>query len=96
MKPIRPEFLVATLSELAADDAMFFIDTGTACMRGSRHIRGGHNRQTQRPPGLIDFVPGRGRSRPAPTDAADAAAPTHAGSTYGRNDGFPCLPAHSG
>ncbi len=45
MKPIRPEFLVATLSELAADDAMFFIDTGTACMWGSRHLRGGHNRR---------------------------------------------------
>ena len=32
IKPIRPEFLAATLSELAADDAMFFVDTGTACM----------------------------------------------------------------
>jgi pyruvate dehydrogenase (quinone) len=32
IKPIRPEFLAATLSELAADDAMFFADTGTACI----------------------------------------------------------------
>ena len=34
IKPIRPEFLATTLSDLAADDAMFFIDTGTACMWG--------------------------------------------------------------
>ena len=32
IKPIRPEFLTATLSEVAADDAMFFVDTGTACI----------------------------------------------------------------
>ena len=32
IKPIRPEFLAATLSDLASDDAMFFADTGTACM----------------------------------------------------------------
>src|SRR5277367_6703702 len=38
IKPIRPEFLAATLSELAADDAMFFADTGTACIWLSRHI----------------------------------------------------------
>ena len=45
IKPIRPEFLVATLSELASFDAMFFIDTGTACMWGSRHLRGGRDRR---------------------------------------------------
>jgi pyruvate dehydrogenase (quinone) len=45
MKPIRPEFLAATLSELAAEDAMFFADTGTACMWLSRHIKGGRNRR---------------------------------------------------
>jgi pyruvate dehydrogenase (quinone) len=45
IKPIRPEFLAATLSELAADDAMFFADTGTACMWLSRHIAGGKNRR---------------------------------------------------
>jgi pyruvate dehydrogenase (quinone) len=43
--PIRPEFLAATLSELASDDAMFFADTGTACMWLSRHIEGGKNRR---------------------------------------------------
>jgi pyruvate dehydrogenase (quinone) len=45
IKPIRPEFLAATLSELASDDAMFFIDTGTACIWGARHIGGGANRR---------------------------------------------------
>jgi len=45
IKPIRPEFLAATLSELASDDAMFFADTGTACMWMARHIKGGANRR---------------------------------------------------
>ena len=45
IKPIRPEFLTATLSDLASDDAMFFIDTGTACMWGARHLKGGRNRR---------------------------------------------------
>jgi pyruvate dehydrogenase (quinone) len=45
IKPIRPEFLFATLSELAADDAMFFADTGTACIWLARHIKGGPDRR---------------------------------------------------
>ena len=45
IKPIRPEFLAATLSNLAADDAMFFADTGTACMWLARHIAGGRDRR---------------------------------------------------
>jgi pyruvate dehydrogenase (quinone) len=45
IKPIRPEFLAATLSELASDDAAFFADTGTACMWLARHIQGGRNRR---------------------------------------------------
>jgi pyruvate dehydrogenase (quinone) len=45
IKPIRPEFLVATLSELASDDAMFFADTGTACMWFARHLNGAANRR---------------------------------------------------
>jgi pyruvate dehydrogenase (quinone) len=45
IKPIRPEYLAATLSELASDDAMFFTDTGTACMWMARHVKGGHNRR---------------------------------------------------
>jgi pyruvate dehydrogenase (quinone) len=45
IKPIRPEFLAATLSDLASDDAMFFADTGTACMWLARHIKGGMKRR---------------------------------------------------
>lgn len=45
IKPIRPEFLAATLSELASDDAMFFADTGTACIWLARHINGGRDRR---------------------------------------------------
>jgi pyruvate dehydrogenase (quinone) len=45
IKPIRPEFLAATLSDLAADDAMFFVDTGTACIWMARHVKGGANRR---------------------------------------------------
>lgn len=45
IKPIRPEFLAATLSKLASDDAMFFADTGTPCIWMARHIRGGGNRR---------------------------------------------------
>jgi pyruvate dehydrogenase (quinone) len=45
LKPIRPEYLAATVSKLASDDAMFFADTGTACMWLARHIRGGTNRR---------------------------------------------------
>jgi pyruvate dehydrogenase (quinone) len=45
IKPIRPEFLAATLSELASDDALFFADTGTACIWLTRHIKGGMKRR---------------------------------------------------
>jgi pyruvate dehydrogenase (quinone) len=45
IKPIRPEFLAATLCRLAADDAMFFADTGTPCIWMARHIRGGTKRR---------------------------------------------------
>jgi pyruvate dehydrogenase (quinone) len=45
IKPIRPEFLAATLCQLASQDAMFFADTGTPCMWLARHIRGGTNRR---------------------------------------------------
>ncbi len=45
IKPIRPEYLAATLSALASDDAMFFADTGTACIWMARHIKGGPNRR---------------------------------------------------
>ncbi|MGA2600500.1 MAG: thiamine pyrophosphate-dependent enzyme [Bryobacteraceae bacterium] len=45
VKPIRPEFLASTLSDLASDDAMFFADTGTAVIWLARHIKGGRNRR---------------------------------------------------
>lgn len=45
IKPIRPEFLAATLSDLASPDAMFFVDTGTACMWAARHIKGAKDRR---------------------------------------------------
>ena len=45
IKPVRPEFLAATLSELAAADAMFFVDTGTACIWMARHVAGARNRR---------------------------------------------------
>jgi pyruvate dehydrogenase (quinone) len=45
IKPIRPEFLAATLNALASDDAMFFADTGTACIWTARHITGSRNRR---------------------------------------------------
>ena len=45
IKPIRPEFLTATLSELADDDAMFFADTGTACIWAARYLKGSPNRR---------------------------------------------------
>lgn len=35
---IRPEYLAATLSDLAADDALFFADTGTAVIWAAHHI----------------------------------------------------------
>lgn len=45
IKPIRPEFLAATLCHLASEDAMFFADTGTPCIWLARHIRGGAHRR---------------------------------------------------
>jgi pyruvate dehydrogenase (quinone) len=45
IKPIRPEYLAATLSELASDDAMFFADTGTPCIWLARHVKGAVNRR---------------------------------------------------
>ena len=45
IKPIRPEFLAATLSELASDDALFFADTGTAVIWLARYIKGSRDRR---------------------------------------------------
>lgn len=38
LKPIRPEYLVATLDRLADDDAFFGVDTGTPCIWAARYI----------------------------------------------------------
>ncbi|MFE3162606.1 thiamine pyrophosphate-dependent enzyme [Streptomyces sp. NPDC059224] len=43
--PIRPEFLAATLSDLADDDALFFADTGTPVIWAARHIKYGPERR---------------------------------------------------
>jgi pyruvate dehydrogenase (quinone) len=45
IKPIRPEYLAATLSTLAAEDALFFADTGTAIIWAARLIEYGANRR---------------------------------------------------
>jgi pyruvate dehydrogenase (quinone) len=45
IRPIRPEFLAATLNDVASDDAMFFADTGTAVIWLARYLTGGKNRR---------------------------------------------------
>jgi pyruvate dehydrogenase (quinone) len=45
LKPIRPEYVAAVLSELADDDAVFTVDTGTPCIWAARHIQYGRNRR---------------------------------------------------
>ncbi len=45
IKPIRPEFLAATLNDVTSDDAIFFADTGTAVIWLARYIKGGENRR---------------------------------------------------
>ncbi|RDI46387.1 thiamine pyrophosphate-dependent enzyme [Nocardia mexicana] len=45
LKPIRPEYLATILNEEAADDALFFADTGTAVIWASRYITYGPKRR---------------------------------------------------
>jgi pyruvate dehydrogenase (quinone) len=45
IKPIRPEYVAAVLSELADDDAVFTIDTGTPVIWAARHIDYGRDRR---------------------------------------------------
>src|SRR5580693_2585156 len=45
LKPIRPEYVAAVLSELADDDAIFTVDTGTPCIWSARHIEYGRDRR---------------------------------------------------
>ena len=45
LKPIRPEYVAAVLSELADDDAVFTVDTGTPVIWAARHISYGRDRR---------------------------------------------------
>jgi pyruvate dehydrogenase (quinone) len=45
LKPIRPEYVAAVLSELADDDAIFTVDTGTPDIWAARHIQYGRDRR---------------------------------------------------
>jgi pyruvate dehydrogenase (quinone) len=45
IKPIRPEYVAAVLSELADDDAVFTVDTGTPIIWAARHIDYGRGRR---------------------------------------------------
>ena len=45
IKPIRPEYVAAVLSELADDDAVFTVDTGTPVIWAARHIEYGRDRR---------------------------------------------------
>jgi pyruvate dehydrogenase (quinone) len=45
IKPIRPEYVAAVLSEQADDDAVFTVDTGTPCIWAARHIEYGRDRR---------------------------------------------------
>ncbi|MFD0631534.1 thiamine pyrophosphate-dependent enzyme [Catenulispora yoronensis] len=44
LKQIRPEYLVATLDRLADDDAVFTVDTGTACIWAAHYLHFGPKR----------------------------------------------------
>ncbi|MFI6868229.1 thiamine pyrophosphate-dependent enzyme [Nocardia sp. NPDC050406] len=44
-KPIRPEYLASVLDEEAAEDALFFADTGTAVIWAAHHLHLGPNRR---------------------------------------------------
>lgn len=45
LERIRPEYLVATLDRLAADDAVFTVDTGTACIWAAHYLNLGPRRR---------------------------------------------------
>ena len=44
LEQIRPEYLAATLDRLAADDAVFTVDTGTACIWAAHYLTLGPRR----------------------------------------------------
>jgi pyruvate dehydrogenase (quinone) len=43
--PIRPEFVAATINELAAEDAIFTLDTGTPNIWGARYLQASRERR---------------------------------------------------
>jgi pyruvate dehydrogenase (quinone) len=44
-RPIHPEYVAATLDELAGPDAVFTIDTGMCCVWGARYLRAAKGRR---------------------------------------------------
>jgi pyruvate dehydrogenase (quinone) len=44
-RPIHPEYVAATLDELAGPDAVFTVDTGMCCVWGARYLRAAEGRR---------------------------------------------------
>jgi pyruvate dehydrogenase (quinone) len=44
-RPIHPEYVAATVNELAAQDAVFTVDTGMCCVWGARYVEAARNRR---------------------------------------------------
>jgi pyruvate dehydrogenase (quinone) len=44
-RPIHPEYVAATVNELAAQDAVFTVDTGMCCVWGARYLEAARNRR---------------------------------------------------
>jgi pyruvate dehydrogenase (quinone) len=44
-RPIHPEYVAATVNELAAQDAVFTVDTGMCCVWGARYLEAAKNRR---------------------------------------------------
>ena len=44
-RPIHPEYVAATVDELAAKDAVFTVDTGMCCVWGARYVGAAKNRR---------------------------------------------------
>src|SRR5207248_3125289 len=60
-RPIHPEFVAATLDELAGPDAVFSIDTGMCAVWGARYLRAAPPHPTLSPSGEESRVRGAGR-----------------------------------
>jgi pyruvate dehydrogenase (quinone) len=44
-RPIHPEYVAATVNELASKDAVFTVDTGMCCVWGARYLEAAKNRR---------------------------------------------------